>query len=408
MSFALGVVLFAVGIGISIALHEAGHMYSAKAFGMRVRRYFIGFGPTLFSFRRGETEYGLKAIPAGGFCDIAGMTALDELPDPMDRKRAFFRYTTWKRVVVLSAGSLTHFVLGILIIYVMAISTGLPNLNAPAPEPPPAVVGQASECVAASIRSCEPGDPAPAREAGLRSGDRIVAVAGTPVDDYGELSEVTQPLQGPTEFVIERDGQRQPVLVDVARVPASELGASSDQMVGAIGIAAPPQPPTEVPTLQYGPLDAVPEAFAFTGTLFANTWYALLELPQRVPLLVDAIEGEPRSTETPVSVVGASILGGDFADAGIWVFFLYLLAALNLFVGVFNLLPLLPLDGGHIAVNLYERARNGLRAMRGQPAGPPVDYTKLLPLTYAFALVFIAFAALTLTADIVNPLRIQP
>ncbi|MGH3990808.1 MAG: site-2 protease family protein, partial [Pseudonocardiaceae bacterium] len=139
MTFVLGVVLFALGIGISIALHEAGHMYSAKTFGMKVRRYFIGFGPTLFSFRRGETEYGLKLIPAGGFCDIAGMTALEELPDPEDRKRAFFRFSTWKRVVVLSAGSLTHFALGIVLIYVMAVSTGLPDLNR---APTPAVVAE--------------------------------------------------------------------------------------------------------------------------------------------------------------------------------------------------------------------------------------------------------------------------
>lgn len=399
MSFALGVVLFAAGIGISIALHEAGHMYSAKAFGMRVRRYFIGFGPTLFSFRRGETEYGLKAIPAGGFCDIAGMTALDELPDPIDRKRAFFRYSTWKRVVVLSAGSLTHFVLGILIIYVMAVSTGLPNVT-----PPPAVVGQTSECVGASADGCSPGDPAPARDAGLRAGDRVIAVADTPVDDFGELIEITQPLQGPTEFVIERDGQQRPVLVDVARVPASALGGTSDEMVGAIGISIPQQPTAPA---QYGPLDAVPETFAFTGTMFANTWEGIKELPQKIEPLLAAIAGEERSQETPVSVVGASILGGDAVDLEAWFFFLYLLAALNLFVGVFNLLPLLPLDGGHIAVNVYERARNGLRAMRGRPPGPPVDYTKLLPLTYAFALVFIAFAALTLTADIVNPIRLS-
>jgi len=164
VSFVLGVVLFALGIGISIALHEAGHMYTAKAFGMKVRRYFIGFGPTLFSFRRGETEYGLKAIPAGGFCDIVGMTALDELPDPADRKRAFYRFATWKRVVVLSAGSLTHFALGIVIVYTMAVSTGLPNLA-----PPPAVVSEVSQCIStAPDGSCAPSDPAPARDAGLR------------------------------------------------------------------------------------------------------------------------------------------------------------------------------------------------------------------------------------------------
>jgi membrane-associated protease RseP (regulator of RpoE activity) len=407
VSFVLGVVLFALGIAVSIALHEAGHMYSAKAFGMQVRRYFIGFGPTLFAFRRGETEYGLKAIPAGGFCDIAGMTALDELPDPIDRKRAFFRFPTWKRVVVLSAGSATHFVVGILVVYIMAVSTGLPNLNAPPPKPPPAVVAQVSDCVGASTGSCAPGDPAPAAEAGLRPGDRIVAVAGTPVGDFGDLAAVIQQQQGPTEFVIERNGQRETVIVDVARVPESALGGPTDQMVGAIGIAAPAQPSSGVPTLHYGPAEAVPATFAFTGTLFANTWEGIKQLPQKIEPLLERISGKERP-ETPVSVVGASILGGDAAEAGIWFFFLYLLAALNLFVGAFNLLPLLPLDGGHIAVNVYERARNGVRAMRGKPAGPPVDYTKLLPLTYAFALVFIAFAALTLTADIVNPIRIQP
>jgi membrane-associated protease RseP (regulator of RpoE activity) len=397
VSFVLGVVVFALGIAISIALHEAGHMYSAKAFGMRVRRYFIGFGPTLFSFRRGETEYGLKAIPAGGFCDIAGMTALDELPDPVERKRAFFRFPTWKRVVVLSAGSATHFVVGILLVYVMAVSTGLPNLSAAQAQA--AVVGQVSECVGASTGSCSPDDPAPAREAGLQPGDRIVAVGGTPVDGFAELVKATQPRQGPTEFVIERDGQRLTVVVDIARVPASELGGNADETVGAIGVTAAPR------LLQYGALDAVPATFAFTGTLFSNTWEGLKQLPQKIEPLLERISGEERRN-TPISVVGASILGGDAAEAGIWFFFLYLLAALNLFVGVFNLLPLLPLDGGHIAVNVYERARNGVRALRGRPAGPPVDYTKLLPLTYAFALVFIAFAALTFTADIVNPIRL--
>ena len=126
MLFALGVVLFALGITVSIALHEAGHMYAAKAFGMRVRRYFIGFGPSIFSFRRGETEYGLKAIPAGGFCDIAGMTALDEVT-PDEAPRAFFRKPTWQRVIVLSAGSITHFVIGMVLVYALAVSAGLPK-----------------------------------------------------------------------------------------------------------------------------------------------------------------------------------------------------------------------------------------------------------------------------------------
>lgn len=397
MTFVLGVVLFALCIGLSIALHEAGHMYSAKAFGMKVRRYFIGFGPTLFSFRRGETEYGLKAIPGGGFCDIAGMTALEELPDPRDRKRAFFRYPTWKRVVVLSAGSLTHFVLGIVVVYVMAVSTGLPNF-----EPRPAVVGEISPCISANADgSCKPGSPAPARDAGLLPGDRVLAVAGTPVQDFSALVLATQSRSGPTEFLVDRDGQRRTAMVDVARVPISALGGQGDDPVGAIGI----QSQERSATLAYGPVDAVGETVGFTGLLFANTWEGLKQFPEKIPLLVDRIAGEEHP-DTPISVVGASVLGGDAIDLGALWFFLYLVAALNLFLGVFNLLPLLPLDGGHIAVNLYERIRNGVLRVRGRPDGPPVDYTRLLPLTYAVMLALVAVGALTITADIVNPIRL--
>jgi membrane-associated protease RseP (regulator of RpoE activity) len=400
VTFVLGVVLFAVAFGISIALHEAGHMYSAKAFGMKVRRYFIGFGPTLFSFRRGETEYGLKLIPAGGFCDIAGMTALEELPDPADRKRAFFRFATWKRVVVLAAGPLTHFALGIVLIYVMAVSTGLPDLNR---QPPPAVVAQVNQCAALRTDgSCQPGSPAPAKDAGLRAGDRVLAVASSPVQNSTELITAIQSRSGPTEFRLERNGQQRTVLVDIARVPISALGGQGDRLVGAIGVST--QRSSAV-TLRYGPVDAVGQTVAFTGTMFANTWEALQQFPQRVPLLLDRIAGEDRP-DSPVSVVGASVLGGDAVGLGAWWFFLFLLATVNLFFGLFNLLPLLPLDGGHIAVNLYERARNALRRAAGRPNGPPVDYTRLLPLTYAFMIVLIGVGALAITADIINPIRL--
>lgn len=400
MTFVLGVVLFAVAIGISIALHEAGHMYSAKAFGMKVRRYFIGFGPTLFSFRRGETEYGLKAIPAGGFCDIAGMTSLEELTDPEERKRAFFRFPTWQRVVVLSAGSLTHFALGILLIFVMAVSTGLPNLN---PAPTPAVVSAVSPCLGARADgSCQPGSPAPAREAGLQPGDRVLAVAGAPVGDFDELTAAIQSRSGPTEVLLNRNGQQRTVTINVAQVPLSVLGGNSDRMVGAIGIS-PQRRPAVTP--RAGPLDAVGQTVGFTGTMFVNTWEGLKAFPQRIPALLDRIAGKERP-DTPMSVVGASVLGGDAADYGAWWFFLFLLVALNLFLGVFNLLPLLPLDGGHIAVNLYEAVRNAIRRATGRANGPPVDYTRLMPLTYAVVLVFIGVSLLTLTADVINPIRL--
>jgi membrane-associated protease RseP (regulator of RpoE activity) len=401
VTFVLGVLLFAVGIGISIALHEAGHMYSAKAFGMKVRRYFIGFGPTLFSFRRGETEYGLKLIPAGGFCDIVGMTALDELPDPDDRKRAFFRFPTWQRVVVLSAGSLTHFAVGIVLIYVMAVSTGLPNLHR---QPTPAVVSAVSQClVVRADGSCQPGSPAPAKKAGLQPGDRVLDVAGTPVRNVDDLLKAIQTRSGPTEFGIERAGQQRAVMIDVARVPISALGGQGDNLVGAIGVT--PRRPEAV-TSQYGPVEAVGKTVSFTGTMFANTWQGLKQFPQRIPSLLDRIAGQDRP-DSPVSVVGASVLGGDAVGFGAWWFFLFLLSALNLFVGVFNLLPLLPLDGGHIVVNVYEALRNAIRRATGRANGPPVDYSRLMPLTYAVAIVFIGVSALTITADIINPIRLH-
>jgi membrane-associated protease RseP (regulator of RpoE activity) len=152
-------------------------------------------------------------------------------------------------------------------------------------------------------------------------------------------------------------------------------------------------------------VDAVGPTIAFTGTMFVNTWEGLQQFPQKVPLLLDRIAGEDRP-DTPVSVVGASVLGGDAVGFGAWWFFLFLLAALNLFVGVFNLLPLLPLDGGHIAVNVYEGVRNAIRRAFGRPNGPPVDYNRLMPLTYAVVIVFIGISALTITADIINPIRL--
>ena len=377
-------------------------MYSAKAFGMKVRRYFIGFGPTLLSFRRGETEYGLKMIPAGGFCDIAGMTALEELPDPADRRRAFFRFPVWQRVVVLSAGSLTHFIVGVLLIYVMAVSTGLPILD---PPPTPAVISQVSPCIMVQADgSCRPGSPAPARDAGLLPGDRVLAVAGVPVQDFTSLGKAIQSRSGPTEFLVERAGQRRSTSIDIAQVPLSALVGQGDKLVGAIGVV--PQRPSAV-TPQADPATAVGQTVSFAGTMFAKPGQAVRELPKRVPALLDRIAGQSRP-DSPVSVVGASVLGGDAVGFGAWWFFLFLLAALNLFVGVFNLLPLLPLDGGHIAVNVYEGVRNALRRATGRANGPPVDYTRLMPLTYAVAIVFIGVSALTITADIINPIRLHP
>ncbi|MPZ86180.1 MAG: zinc metalloprotease [Actinophytocola sp.] len=399
LAWILGIILFALGICISVALHEAGHMGAAKMFGMRVRRYFVGFGPTIWSFRRGDTEYGLKAIPAGGFCDIAGMTALDEVT-PEEAPRAMWRYATWKRFVVMVAGSVTHFIVGFVILYLMAVTMGLPNLsfdvNTVRPE-----VGTVNDCVvdkgATSSDGCESGAAAPAKDAGLRPGDVVQSVDGTPTPTWEDMVGKVEGLSGPAEFVVRRGSETLTLTVDVAQVTGADGGKA-----GAIGVsvALPPAMNT------YGALDAFGGAASFTGDMFVGVWNGLLAFPEKIPKVIEAIGGGERDPETPVSVVGASIIGGDAVERGLWVMFLLLLATLNFFIGVFNLLPLLPLDGGHIAVLFYEKIRDWLRSLRGKPAGGPVDYSKLSAVTMVFVLIGGAVVLLTVTADIVNPIRI--
>ncbi len=398
--YILGVVLFALGICVSVALHEAGHMVAAKSFGMKVRRYFVGFGPTVFSFRRGETEYGLKWLPLGGFCDIAGMTALDEVT-PDEAPRAMWRFKTWKRTVVLAAGSFTHFVFGFIVLYLMAVTMGLPNLSA---KP---VINTVSDCVrsAATVEewndpTCGPNDPAPAKSAGLQPGDEVTSIDGTPVGTWTDLLGAVQSSSGPTEFRILRDGEPMTLTVDVPRVERPD-GEGGTEQVGAIGAS-------QAGMLTYGPAEAIGGSVGFTGDLLVMTWERLLEFPEKIPAVVEAIFGEERDPETPVSVVGASRIGGEAVEHGLWEVFFLLLASLNFFVGIFNLLPLLPLDGGHIAVTWYERVRDWLRRLRGKAAGGPVDYTKLNAVTTVFVLIGGAIVLLTVTADIVNPIRLIP
>ncbi|AEK40558.1 M50 family metallopeptidase [Amycolatopsis mediterranei] len=407
LAYIIGVVLFALGICVSVALHEAGHMVTAKAFGMKVRRYFVGFGPTVFSWRRGETEYGLKWIPLGGFCDIAGMTALDEVT-PDEAPRAMWRFKTWKRTVVMSAGSITHFILGFVVLYLMAVTMGLPNPNAA----PPAPVVDSTSCARpatskaqaeAQVNAPCPQDAlTPAATAGLRRGDRVLAVGGKPVATWDEMLTAVQATSGRTVFEVQRGNQQLWLVVDVPKVP--RWNGKDVKEVGMVGVS----PKQDSLTVQYGPVAAVGATFRFTGSMFAETAQRLVQFPQRIPAVVTAIFGGVRDANTPVSVVGASRIGGEAVERGIWVLFFLLLASLNFFIGVFNLLPLLPLDGGHIAVVWYERVRDWLRARRGKAAGGPVDYTRLSGITMVLVLLGGAVTLLTVTADIVNPIRLSP
>lgn len=404
MMFAIGIALFALAILVSVALHECGHMWVARATGMKVRRYFVGFGPTLWSTRRpnrlGETEYGIKAIPLGGFCDIAGMTSVEELK-PEDRPYAMYRQKVWKRVAVLFAGPAMNFIIGLVLVYGIAIVWGLPNLN----QPTTAIVGETG-CVASQISIDKMGEctgPGPAAQAGIQAGDEIVKVGDTEVSDFPSMAAAIRKLDGPVPIELKRDGQTITTVVDVTQTQRFMSADSKEPTtVGAIGVAAPEaQPPT-----QYNPLTAVPATFAFTGDLAVELGKALAKIPTKIGALVEAIGGGERDKETPISVVGASIIGGETVDAGLWVMFWFFLAQLNFVLGAVNLVPLLPFDGGHIAVATYEKIRNMIRAARGKVAAGPVDYLKLMPATYVVLVVVVGYMLLTVTADLVNPLSI--
>ncbi|WP_144208536.1 M50 family metallopeptidase [Mycobacterium tilburgii] len=405
MMFAIGIVLFALAILISVALHECGHMWVARATGMKVRRYFVGFGPTLWSTHRGETEYGVKAVPLGGFCDIVGMTPVEDLT-PDETARAMYKQKTWKRVAVLFAGPGMNFVICVALIYVIALIWGLPNLHPPTQ----AIVGETA-CIAPEVAPGKVGEctgPGPAALAGIRAGDVVVKVGDTPVHTFDEMAAAVRKLHGTVPVVVERNGKAITTYVEISQtqrfVSAGGNGQDGNPVastVGAIGVGA-----VKVEPKHYGVLAAIPSTFAFTGDLTVEVGRALITVPTKVGALVHAIGGGQRDPETPMSVVGASIIGGDTVDHGLWVAFWFFLAQLNLILGAINLLPLLPLDGGHIAVAVFEKIRNLVRSARGMVAAAPVNYLKLMPATYVVLVFVVGYMLLTVTADLVNPIRL--
>jgi membrane-associated protease RseP (regulator of RpoE activity) len=405
MMFAIGIVLFALAILISVALHECGHMWVARATGMKVRRYFVGFGPTLWSTRRGETQYGVKAVPLGGFCDIAGMTPVEDLA-PDETERAMYKQTTWKRVAVLVAGPGMNFVICLALIYVIALIWGLPNLHPPTQ----AIVGETA-CIAPEVAPGKVGDctgPGPAALAGIRPGDVVVKVGDTRVSTFDEMAAAVRKLHGTVPVVVERNGTPITAYVDITPTQRflstggnGQDGKPAAATVGAMGVGAVKVSPTH-----YGVFTAIPATFAFTGDLTVEVGRALVTIPTKVGALVHAIGGGQRDPETPMSVVGASIIGGDTVDHGLWVAFWFFLAQLNLILGAINLLPLLPFDGGHIAVAVFEKIRNLVRSARGMVAAAPVNYLKLMPATYVVLVFVVGYMLLTVTADLVNPIRL--
>ncbi|GAB3125850.1 M50 family metallopeptidase [Tsukamurella serpentis] len=410
--YALGIAAFALCILFSIAWHECGHMWAAQATGMKVRRYFIGFGPTLWS-KRGRRaadgsdgiEYGVKALPLGGFCDIAGMTLLDELRTPAEQHQAMYKQAAWKRLFVLFAGPGMNFVLGALLIYGVAVTAGLPAVDTPAQ-----AAVSSTGCVAQSTTKPTEQTPAkpigeclpsPAAKAGLQRGDVIASVNGTAVD-ADTVVDALQRTSGPITLGIVRAGQQREVTVDpvtatkwrptpdgkdLTEVTGPTIGIG----VGTIGVVD-----------QYNPITAIGGTVAFTADLGQKTIVAIGRLPQKVPDLIDAIKGEKRGLDTPQSLVGASMIGGEVAERDMWSVFFLLLAGLNLMLGLINLLPVPPFDGGHMAVVIFEKIRDLVTGRKGGP----VDYMKLAPLTYIVLALAGGYMLLVLTADIVNPIKL--
>ncbi|HEU5033190.1 MAG TPA: site-2 protease family protein [Mycobacteriales bacterium] len=393
MSYALGVLAFAVALLVSVMLHEFGHFATAKHYGMKATRFFVGFGPTLWSTRRGETEYGVKAIPAGGFVKIVGMTPLEEV-DPGDENRAFYRQPARQRVVVLAAGSIIHFLIAIFVLYGVIATTGDPLK----PHTTLTVDSTIGCIITDPHRSaCTPSDPRAPALGKLHSGDQIEAIDGHAVSSYGQLRSRLEASPGrQVTLTVRRDGR------DV-QVPLTPVGIrDKGQQVGKVGFY-----PKVVPA-PVGVAAAVPRTFTTIGTFFTSTISALGDLPHEVSLI---LENKPRDNGA-ASVVGIGRVSGQIAQAQASVGerianLMLIVAQVNFFVGVFNLLPLLPLDGGHIAIVGYEEGRRRVYRWFRRPDPGRVDLMKIMPVTYAVVAAFVGLSLLLIYADIVNPIKIQ-
>jgi membrane-associated protease RseP (regulator of RpoE activity) len=403
----LGVVAFVVALIVSVVLHEAGHFLTARRYGMKATQFFVGFGPTLWSRQRGETEYGFKAIPAGGFVKIVGMTPLEEL-EPEDEDRAFYKHSAGKKAVVLSAGSAVHFLIAVVLVFGTVFAFGTVDETAPVVSAPASTVPLSVAVVDGQGVASEQTVPAPAAGV-LEQGDRVLAVDGTRVGTWQEVVAAVRERPGrPVELLVERDGAQRSLSVTPVEVtrPAldagGELVAGRTETVGAIGVGR------GVLFTRPGPVEAVGESVDLVGTIISGTYTAITEKLGTVT----GIYGPDRDPQGLIGVVGAARVSGEVAAIEIpfvqrVASFLLLIAGINFFIGVFNLLPLLPLDGGHLAVLAYENGRDRLRRLRGYRGEiQRVDFNKLMPLTYAVVLAFIGLTVFIAGADIVNPVRL--
>ncbi|MDP8978297.1 MAG: site-2 protease family protein [Actinomycetota bacterium] len=368
--------IFIAVIVFFVMFHEFGHFVTAKAFGMKADRFFLGFGPTLWSFRRGETEYGVKAIPAGGFVRIVGMNKFEDV-DPADRGRTFHSRPAWQRAVVLASGSATHFVVAFALLVAAFSLVGVPILSNAVDR----VVG---------------GDPA--ARAGLRPGDRIVAVDGRRTPDFDAVRATVTARGGEmVPVTVLRDGRRLTVEVGLAeRDPEGSPG-------GYLGVA----PRVVTRTLPFG--EALGATVSGDLSLVRITQVSLSGLaqalsPSQLSSWFSSVDDPgPRSPEGPISLVGAGQLVSALGASGDVFAVLVLLVNLNVVLGVLNMLPLPPLDGGHLAVLLVEQGVNRVRRVRGRPSDWQLDPAVLTPIALAVVLFFGTVFLTSLYLDITKP-----
>lgn len=420
-----GIVLIALGIGFSIGWHELGHLLPAKRFGVKVPKYMIGFGPTLFSRKRGETEYGIKAIPLGGYITMIGMyppakpgakvgtgffaesiqaarEAHSEHVTEADKNRMFYQLPVYKRMIIMFGGPFMNLILGFALTFGVLIGIGSYERST--------TIVEVSQCVPSSfteVVACTQADRVgPAKQAGLLAGDVVLTVDGKAVRNFDEITNYAIANPGTLSFEVQRDQSRvtaslTPVLV--SRPSVTIDGKTITEKLPFFGVVLEPVRQSQ----------SLAEAFGYSVNIITSTFELILTLPvQVVDLLGSTLSGEARDSSGPVSIVGIGQAAGSIASSDAvdpldkWATGLMMLASLNFALFAFNMLPLLPLDGGHLAGAVYESIKKGFYRLRKKPNPGPADTALLMPLTYAVTVLLIVLSLILLVVDFVNPLSL--
>jgi membrane-associated protease RseP (regulator of RpoE activity) len=376
MSSTIGILIFVLSIVLVIVVHEAGHFVFAKAFGMKVEEFFFGFGPRLWSTRRGETEYGVKAIPLGGYVRIAGMNPFQETP-AAELPRTYGAKPAWQRFLVVLAGPFTHFVLAFLVLTIYFVAVGTPKYQP--------TIDQVDRTIASASGGTI---TSPAWAAGLRPGDAIVGVGPVSHPDQEAFVDYTRTHVG------------QPVRLTVVRGDRS-FRVTVTPVLGTV----PGQPPRGRIGIELGagtvlsrdrssPIAAVGDGFRAMWNLTGQLFQSLSAVfgPAAIGRIFHLLGGAPRAVTDPSGLVGGARLAGEAAQAGAWDTLFLLFAEFNIFVGLLNLLPLPPLDGGHIVVLAIEKVTRR-----------PVDPRRLVPVAAVVAGFLVVLTVSLLYLDIVNP-----